>query len=270
MIVAKGAEVYIADVERVVARGYLYAKEDLDAARSGRLAAVLSDEPGRIALTHLYGDLALTEFGSNNVTHTLGLIHEEEHSRGWREGEALAEAWLVDHKNCIFPWPFNRDLRNQKASLPGADLIGLVGEQPEDTSFAFGQVKTTKEPRVPPQVVTNGEKSLIGQSTQLRDDHEVKKLLVDYLAHRHLGTDWSHKFRMAAVKFFDSGLMEIAIFGVLVRDRPPTQADLAIAATRLASGCDEKTRIEFCGLYLPEDSIPEGQSHKPRKSRSVE
>lgn len=268
MTVARGIEVYNADVPPVLARGYSYASEDLAAARADRLPAILADERGRGSLEELCSGLELTEFGSENVAEALRAIPEEEHSRGWREGEALAEAWLVDHRHCEFPWPFNRDLRHPRASLPGAELVGFEGETEENSRFAFAQVKTSKEQQSPPQVVNRGDKSLINQMLQLREDKQIKQTIVSYLAYRtQAGVAWSGKFRAAAARYFNSGANEIALFGVLVRDVEPVDADLRGAAMRLCDGCPPLTRVELYGLYLPIGSIPAGPQHGPRGKR---
>lgn len=271
MPVARGTEVYNVDAAPVVARGYSYTQADLEAVRSERLQAVLTDKSGRDSLAEFYGSLELTEFGSGNVAAALNAIPADEQSRGWREGEALAEAWLVDHRQCEFPWPFNRDLRHHRASLPGAELVGFAGKAEEEVRFAFGQVKTSKELQNPPQVVNRGEKSLINQMLQLRDDRQIKKTVIDYLAYRtQAGVSWVGKFRAAAKRYFNSGMTELSLFGVLVRDVEPVAEDLAAAAMRLSEDCHPSLRIEFCGLYLPEGTIPEGPQHGPRKRRRTD
>ena len=268
MPIPQGTEVYTADAPPVVARGYTYSQAELETARAERIQAILHDEPGQASLADLYNSLELTEFGSQNVAEALEMPAEEEHSRGWREGEALAEAWLSDHRHCEFPWPFNRDLRHHRASLPGAELVGFAGDADSDARFAFGQVKTSKESKIPPQVVTNGDKSLINQLLQLRDDKQIKKSVVNYLAYRsQLSAPWNGKFRVAASKYLNSGTMDVLIFGVLVRDVDPVPGDLAAAAVKLSNGCHPSTQIEFCGLYLPKDSIPQGPQHGPRQLR---
>ena len=187
---------------------------------------------GWVPLTRSFPEL--TEFGAENVVATLAIIPEEAQSKGWREGEALAEAWLVTHKNCEFPWPFHRDLRHHRASLPGAELVGFTGTTTSDVRIAFGQVKTSKDDDSPPSVINAGDKSLIKQALQLRDDQNIKTTLVNYLAYRAtLSVSWAPKFRAAAARYFHSGFMEIAIFGVLVRDVPPNDADLKNAASHL-------------------------------------
>lgn len=268
MPVAEGTEVYNADAAPVIARGYVYTEAELETARVERLEAVLDDHEGRDYLAELYRGLELTEFGGEKVAEVLEAIPQEDHSRGWREGEALAEAWLVDNRQCEFPWPFNRDLRHYRASLPGAELVGFTGEPGEgDVCLAVGQVKTSKEQRFPPQCVNSGDKCLVNQLLQLRDDIHMKNTLLHYLAHRSQGAPWYPKFREAAQRFLNSGQTEIALFGVLIRDVDPRPTDLAGAAARLQSDCPAASRIELSGLYLPVGSIPEGPQHRPRQRR---
>lgn len=269
MPVARGSEVYSLVVPPVVAQGMAFTQEELDAARAGRLPGILADAPGHEQLEDFYTSLELTEFSQENIAIALQPIPGEEHSRGWREGEALAEAWLVDHKDCDFPWPFNRDLRHHRASLPGAELVGITGADSE-ARFAFGQVKTSKETRYPPQVVNRGDKSLVNQTLQLRDEFKTKKTLVDYLIQRVTLTHaLNERVKTAAKRWIQSNFMDIAIFGVLIRDVAHSQDDLLGAATQLCQGCHPTTRIEFFALYLPEGSIPAGPQHHPRRRRRI-
>lgn len=259
MPIARGVEVYNADASRVLARGFLYTQAELDLARADRIPAILVDEVARAELTELYTGLELTEFGVSRVVAALQPLPPEPQSRGWREGEALAEAWLVDHQQCEFPWSFNRDLRHPRASLPGAELVGFAGAAADDVRIAFGQVKTSKELRHPPQIVTRGATSLISQLRQLRDDANIKSVLVNYMGFRACSeVPWRAKFQSAAKRYFESGSLEIAIFGMLVRDTQPDAADLSTAAIALERDGNAAIRIEIYCLNLPLGSIPEG------------
>ena len=76
--------------------------------------------------------LRLSCFASDNLRSALSAKHPV---FDWQVGEAMAEAYLVDHRQCEFPWPSGRDLRNPEASPAGADLVGfhvymLQGEPP--------------------------------------------------------------------------------------------------------------------------------------------
>jgi hypothetical protein len=56
----------------------------------------------------------------------------------------LAEAFLEDEQCVVFPWNMERDKRNPFGSLPGADIIGFVGEG-INCHFALGEVKSSSE-----------------------------------------------------------------------------------------------------------------------------
>lgn len=273
MAVAQGTEIYNADSTPVAARGYEYAQADLDAARATEIPALLADEEGQAELADFCGALGLTGFAQQVLEETLEANEEEDHSRGWREGEALAEAWLTAHKACEFPWPFNRDLRHHRASLPGAEMVGMAGAGPDDAVLAFGQVKTSKDVRIPPSVVTAGSKCLIQQMRDLREDDKIKKTLVQYLAYRGCAADgepWVAKFQAALIRYCESGKLQMAIFGVLIRDVAQAALDLSAAAVTLANGCDPRTRMELVAIYLPAGSIPAGPQHGPRRRRRTQ
>lgn len=268
MSVALGALVYEENHTSVPTKGYGYEQADLDAARKGLIKKILDDEKGLFDIADLYNSLELTEFGKENVVETLKPIPEQEYSKGWREGEALAEAWLITHKNCEFPWPFNRDMRHHKASLPGAELVGFAGTAPDNYRLAFGQVKTSYDATYPPSVVDAGDKSLIRQGLDLRDDSNIKTTLINYLAIRAaMPAAWTSKFRAAAVRYFNSGSLEFVIFGVLVRDVDRDPRDLRRAATKLAEDCPALTKIELYGIYLPNNSIPRDPNKEPKAAK---
>ena len=70
----------------------------------------------------------------------------------WRVGEALAQAFLAAHRNCTFPWPASRDLRNPVSSPAGTDLVGFV-DFDRGGLFAFGEVKTSTQQQWPPSLI---------------------------------------------------------------------------------------------------------------------
>ena len=273
MPVAMGSEIYSVGVAPVTARGYKYSQAELDSAQTTEIPALLSDEQGQREASDYCANLTLTGFAQDQLKELLEPIAEEEHAKGWREGEALAEAWLIDHRACEFPWPFKRDLRHHRASLPGPEMIGIAGDVDSECVLAFGQVKTSKEDRFPPQVVDKGQKSLISQVLALRDGTNLKKATVMYLIHRArlAATEpWTRKFAKAITAYLESGKRRIVVFGVLVRDVTHNVRDLAGAVATLGIDCHDQTRLELIGLYLPTDSITEGPQHKPRKKKEDE
>lgn len=92
---------------------------------------------GGVLLEEFFSSIELTDFGQANVAEVLQPIPEEEHSWGWREGEAVAESRLTAHKDCDFPWPFNCDLRHHRASLPGAESMGFTGTDGEQLATTY-------------------------------------------------------------------------------------------------------------------------------------
>jgi hypothetical protein len=146
--------------------------------------------------------------------------------------------------------------------------VGFTGTALADVRIAFGQVKTSKDPTYPPSVIDAGDKSLIRQGLQLRDDQNIKTTLVNYLAYRAtLAVVWKPKFQAAAKRYFESGTLDIVIFGVLVRDVLPKDSDLRGAAKHLANGCPASTRIELYGLYLPTGCIPAPPPKPPKTQK---
>src|SRR5256885_5296122 len=110
MTVALGTEVYNTDVNPVLARGLTYSQEDLDHALQTRVAGILRDDRGVSDLRGMMSALATTEFEVQTLDALLSSPSAERPA--WRVGEALAEAYLVDHRRCEFPWPGGRDLKN--------------------------------------------------------------------------------------------------------------------------------------------------------------
>ena len=95
--------------------------------------------------------LATTGLGTEFLKQFLSAVPEE---KGWEIGEALAESILGEDANrdIIWPWNERRDRRTPQASLPGADLVGFCRDA-QGFTLLFGEVKTSSDARVPPQVM---------------------------------------------------------------------------------------------------------------------
>src|SRR5690606_37858342 len=119
--------------------GLTWSDDDLNAAMSGSLPAILFDDAGKADIEDILTGLAETEFEQEGLRRVLA--HPDDVD-DWRVGEARAEAYLTEHRGCCFPWPDGRDERKRGSSLPGADLVGLVGDAQGDC-LAFGEVKTS-------------------------------------------------------------------------------------------------------------------------------
>ena len=248
--VAKGNRCYAKQQEQVRAEGLTLADSELKSALRDRVSRILFDDVGRDRISLALDEVATTEF---EAEHLREILDQPTVLNDWQVGEALADAWLTDHRSCKFPWPSSRDLRNRNASPAGADLVGLQ-LQKGSCRLAFGEVKTSFEAKYPPQVVTSRH-GVIRQLETLRDDRVTKHQLFIYLAHRAPQTDWHEPFQQAAKRYLQSEA-DIILFGVLVRDVSPDVRDLQGRIAKLTEGCPKETSVELLAFYLPPGTIP--------------
>ena len=235
----------------ITAQGVSWTDKELATALAGPVAALVFDREGTADIAALLEGVPSTDFESEELSRTL---HAQEAPKAWEVGEAIAECYLTHHREAFFPWPDGRDIRKPKSSLPGADLIGFHGKE-DETRFAFGEVKTSKEDRYPPQVVRYGEHSLNRQLLDLRDQRGLRDRAVLYLGHRAVRSDWQPTFQSAATNYLKSAGTCVALFGVLIRDIAPDPADLESSWQLLSEGRPEKTVIELWAVYLPSRSM---------------
>jgi hypothetical protein len=244
-----GEEVYEVDAAPVRARGARYSEELLATTLRERVKSLVEDVAGRAEIEGVLADLPATTFESERLGEVLAAPPAVQ---WWQVGEALAEAFLVDHRSCVFPWPFSRDLRNPLASPAGADLVGF-NEDGAGTRFAFGEVKSSDDADTPPQVMY-GRSGLVAQIEKLRDDQGTKNALVRYLGFRAPQADWRDQYRTATSRFL-ADPNDVALFGVLIRDSAVDERDLKSRAAALAEDCPATTAIELRAKYLPNGSL---------------
>jgi hypothetical protein len=176
MSLATGRVEYTLGTAPVTGCDLSWTTEELDAALEGSVAEVVFDDTGIAGLTALLEGIPDTEFDPFEIRRILANRKVPEN---WRVGEALAEAYLVDHRFCNFPWPDERDERKSGSSLPGADLVGFQRDG-ETARFAFGEVKTSSEAKYPPGAM-HGRTGLKQQLEDLRDEVSIRDDLVKYL-----------------------------------------------------------------------------------------
>ena len=249
-MISAGTVVYHLGTPPVTGTGLSWSMSEMKEAVTGPVASVVYDDVGTLALGALLGTLAETGFTNANVQATLSRSVVVEN---WRVGEALAESYLVHHRDCHFPWPDGRDIRKSGSSLPGADLVGFQRDA-ETYRFAFGEVKTSSEKKYPPGACY-GETGLKQQLEDLRDHLGIRDDLVKYLGHRAVnGASWKDQFIKAAERYFaDKG--DIRVFGLLVRDVEPREDDLRVRVSSLPTGCSASMTIELLAIYLPDHAI---------------
>lgn len=252
MTIATGKEVYNADIPPVTARGISYTKAELNAALDGSVSRILWDDAGTADLQAILASVVTTDFSDKSIKR---ILTNPPVLENWRVGKGLAEAFLTEHRDCEFPWPSGRDLKNPSASPAGTDLVGFQKtDTPTDSHrFAFGEVKTSTQKAWPPSVM-DGRHGLQKQLEALRDSIGVKDALVKYLGHHASGAGWFPFYQSAAGRYL-ADPTDVSLFGLMVRDVEPKPADLQERSRCLASGCPEKTTIELKAMYLPKKSI---------------
>lgn len=221
--------------------------DDLDAFLQGPVAARLNDAEGHEVFTdHLRG-LSLTGMGHAALEEVLAA--EEPEIRDWAAGEALAEAVLEADYDVVLPWNTERDKRNPFASLPGADIVGF---QRDDGSFklALGEVKCSSQAKSPPEVM-NGRSGLRHQIDNLAHNLSTICQLLKWLLPRVKGTPHEAAFNAVCTRYFNSGMRDLSLFGVLVRDQAPKETDLQARGRQLAGHLQTPTACNLIALYLP-------------------
>lgn len=248
-----GQEVYNTDHPPVLARGFSYSDDQLDEMLQGPVQDLLTDTQGTEQLEQLLSTVVSTDFEREGLDR---LLRDDVEPENWRVGEAIAEGFVADHGDCVFPWPTGRDLKNPEASPAGCDLTGFqsTGDAEHSYRFAFGEVKTSDQAAWPPGVVY-GRHGLQKQLEGLRDDRKIKDALCRYLGHHAPRTDWEAMYQSAAKRYLQSDTEDVSLYGVLVRDVGADQRDLARRATALAEDLPEQTTIELYALYLPQNCI---------------
>lgn len=221
---------------------------ELTAFMQGPVAARLHDTEGSVALhEHLRG-LSLTGMGQDTLEDILAAKVPE--ARDWAASEALAEAVLEAHHEVELPWNNERDKRNPFASLPGADIVGFQRDG-DSHRLALGEVKCSSEAQWPPQVMSGRSGGLGHQIDNLATNLGTIQQLLSWLLPRVKGTDYEAAFNAACSRYLNSGRRDLALFGILVRDQEPSEADLKVRGRKLASSLNTPTCCRLIALYLP-------------------
>lgn len=171
----------------------------------------------------------------------------------WQVGEAIAEAILQGSFGVVFPWNSRRDERISKASLPGADLVG-ISTSPTGAVLVFGEVKSSRDHDRPPGVLV-GKSGLIQQLERLLEKPQVQLALVQWLAARVPDGPVGEQFNEALRSFVNSQGASIRLIGALLRDTEADEADVSARGTKLGDLATPPGTVELLVWYLP---IPMG------------
>ena len=211
------------------------------------VASRLHDSEGLAEFDAHLRSLPNTGFARDNLRTLLAADIPEE--RDWAVGEALAEAYLSREHAITWPWNTERDKRNPRASLPGADLVGFEINGNE-VRLVLGEVKTSTDVQTPPSVMS-GRSGMTHQIDKLAKDLSLVRQLLYWLFFRCKSTEHEAHFNEAISLFFDSGNSAIALFGVLIRDTQPNRLDLQNRGRTLSGVLQNPTTCQLLAIYLP-------------------
>jgi hypothetical protein len=248
-MIAVGAECYSHGASPITGTGRSWNEEELGAAINSQVSALVFDDQGKANIQELLAGVAETAFEQEQLAQALAAPDDVE---DWRVGEAIAEAYLTEHRDCLFPWPDGQDERKSGSSLPGADLVGVQQDEHGDR-FVFGEVKTSGEAKYPPGAVY-GRTGLKQQLEDLRDKVGTRNDLFRYLGHRAKNATWRDRFKAASKRYLNN-TSDFQLFGVLVRDVEPNVDDVRVRVEKLGNDCPVGTQIDLLALYLPTGAI---------------
>jgi hypothetical protein len=171
-------------------------------------------------------------------------------AREWAVGEALAEALLEEHHDVVLPWNTERDKRNPFASLPGADIVGFQRDGASHR-LALGEVKCSSEEQWPPQVMSGRSGGIGHQLDTLANNLGTICQLLKWLLPRVKRTQHESSFANACARYFNSERRDLALFGILIRDKEARETDLQARGRSLGESLEVPTRCHLIALYLP-------------------
>ncbi|MBM7784970.1 hypothetical protein JOD67_001650 [Tenggerimyces flavus] len=167
----------------------------------------------------------------------------------WELGEALAETLLQEWHGAIWVWNSGRDRRTRHASLPGADIVGMIVDE-RGVAILFGEVKTSSDARNPPQVMYS-RTGMIHQLEGLCDRSLNHFTLLRWLRVRCTSDAHLDLYKRAARRYVESEGRDLALVGCLVRDTTPHENDLKARATALSTVTSAPTRAMLVAWYVP-------------------
>lgn len=174
----------------------------------------LNDTNGQAIVESHLRSLASTGFEIDNLNSLLNAEAQEE--RDWAVGESFSEAILEQEFGATFPWNNNRDSKNENASLPGADIVGLINDNGQP-KLLFGEVKTSIQEQYPPNVLY-GRSGMTHQLETIGTNLIRLRKLIEWLLFRCKGTVYEASFN-EAIKYLlgSTSNQGIYLVGILVR-----------------------------------------------------
>lgn len=168
----------------------------------------------------------------------------------WQVGEAVAEVLLKEWHGAVWVWNGARDRKVRKASLPGADIVGFqtTGDA-ANPKFLFGEVKSSKDARTPPNVL-HGRSGMISQLETLASGGDLWTL-IKWLRARCTDDEHREMYQAAVRKWMATECRGVALVGCLLRDTAVAEADLTSRAKALAKSVLGDMSATLYAWYLP-------------------
>ncbi len=214
----------------------------------------LNDTEGQEIVESHLRPLASTGFEVANLNALLNATAQEE--RDWAVGESFSEAVLEEELDVIFPWNHARDMRNENASLPGADIVGLINDNGQ-YKLLLGEVKTSTEVACPPNVMY-GRSGMTHQLETIGTNLTRLMTLITWLVHRCKETVYETNFNEAVQYLLSSSNNQgMYLVGVLVRPNIIANAkDLRSRGTTLGDTFNgTATKALLLAYYLPHSLV---------------
>lgn len=220
--------------------------QEFEAFLKGKVKARVTDSEFQNDFEQDLEALATTQMATSTLT---DILNESAPLLDWEIGEGIAECLLQSELGALWPWNENRDRKTPRASLPGADLVGIADEQGVPT-LLFGEVKTSSENKKPPGVMS-GRGGLAHQIDDLVDSPNIHRSLLQWLYARCRGTPHWDKFQAACANYLASGGKRLLLAGILIRDTDPHEDDLRTRGEKFAARVDPAPKIRLDAWYTP-------------------
>lgn len=214
-----------------------------------KIKDLIEDTEGTNELIHSFDYLVKTGFEKEVL---VDIFRSNIDATSWKTGEALAECYLKENKDCSFYYKSCRDAKNSKSNLTGADLVGFTKIGTEEL-FLFGEVKTSTDTRCPPQVLY-GRSGMIKQLENIMKKKSVRGELIRWVGFKTISLPETSEFKIkyvTALKSYIHNHDKIKVFGILVRDTAPNSNDLSNRYQTLKTELQNGMHLELIALYMP-------------------
>ena len=235
---------YIIPDSDYVAKGQVVRTTGFDAYMRKRVGSKHRDDPGAKIIREMFGRVGASGFGDSVLDVLLSTSPSAK--QPWRVGESLAECFLEDYEEALFPYPYSRAVKSERASHAGADLVGYsLGDSNGKAMFLFGETKTSNDAKRPPRVARS-----LGDQLDALCAPEAQKMLVKWLTFRAYAQDDQQLMALHLESMSSYRARKFRLVGVLIRGPGADQKDLKAAFDRVKMSRCAK-RLDLISLYLP-------------------